>query len=100
MIRLVQMSGGSGHELEMFTRGNNYFVRDGVITDDANQKHNVCGTNLFQYSTGHSFYVYTVDEVQSILDACEEQFDGLATDEEAAYVDALRSVIDSMESIK
>lgn len=94
MIRLVRMNGGS-HEMEMFTRGNNYFVRDGVITDDANQKHNVCGTNLFLYSTGCSFYVYTVDEVQAIL----EEFDGLATDEEAAYVDALRSVIDSMESI-
>lgn len=99
MIRLVQMSGGSGHELEMFTRGNNYFVLDGVITDDANQKHNVCGTNLFLYSTGYSFYVYTTEEVQSILDAYEEQFDGLATVEEAAYVDALRSVIYSMETL-
>lgn len=94
MIRLVRMNGGS-HEMEMFTRGNNYFVRDGVITDDANQKHNVFGTNVFLYSTGCSFYVYTVDEVQAIL----EEFDGLVTDEEAAYVDALRSVIDSMESI-
>lgn len=95
MIRLVRMNGGS-HEMEMFTRGNNYFVVNGVIYDDANRPHSVSGTELFLYSTGCSFYVYTKDEVKDILDAHEIECDGLVTDEQALHSGLLIKVINSM----
>lgn len=96
MKRLVKMIGGSGHETEMFTNGKNYFVKDNIIEDDANQKHHVVGSELFLYSTGHSFYVYTKDEVRAILEAYEQEIDGLATEEQLAQIALLLSVIDTM----
>lgn len=74
MMRLVLMNGGSP-EAEMFTLGKNYFVVNGVIYNDINRPYNVSGNELFLYSTGCSFYVYTKDEVKEILDAHETEVD-------------------------
>lgn len=95
-MRLVQMNGGNCHESEMFTRGNNYFVVNGVIHDDANRPHSVSGTELFLYTTGCSFYVYTKDEVKDILFAHDMECDGLVTDEQSLHSCSLIKVINSM----
>lgn len=92
---LVKKISGA-HELEVFSTDKNYEVLDGIITDDVGTKHHVHGTNLFQYSTGTTFYVYTKLEVQDLADALEDEIDGIPSYEQFERLRMLNSIIEDM----
>jgi hypothetical protein len=92
MIRLVQHSSGA-HETEVFTRGKNYFMLNSVVIDDVNKAHRCFGTELFQYTTSSTFYVYTRNEVQDLYDAFVEEIDGLPTPEQEDKIIMYRKVL-------
>ena len=94
MMRLVKALNSNEFENEHFTTGSNYYIIDGKISDDNNNLFKTFGTELYQYTEGHSFYVYSRSEVQELIDNLVVEIDGIPSLEQEARLQNLQNIID------
>lgn len=93
---LVKCEQAGQCEIEYFTRGKNYFITEGYITDDTGRHQETTGTVSYQYGIMSSFYVYTKDEVHTMIDELEIQADGIFSSSETQYINELYLVLESL----